>query len=654
MAHGVLVEIVLVMAAAVLVAALLRRVALPPVAGFLIAGVLIGPAGLGLVHDRGRIEGLAEVGVMLLLFTVGLKLSLKELWRLRRAVFLGGGAQVVVTILAVGAIGIGSLGLPIRQAAVWGLLLALSSTALVITLLESGGDTARAEGRIVVAILLFQDLAVIPAIVALPLLAGTAGTAGAVLGFVGRAVGVLVLTILAARWLFPRLTARIVATGSRELFTLTTFLVAVGTALVVGEFGISMALGAFLAGMVIAESEFVGRYVDHITPVRDVLNSLFFVSMGMLLDLGPWKSHPLRMAGFVVAVILLKGVIAGGVGGMLAGRRGALMAGLGLAQIGEFSFVLAEEATRRGALDEQGFGILVGVAVVSMIATPPLVGLARRWARRVPEPKVHGLRPVSLSGHVIIVGYGVNGRNVARALRLLDVPHIVVDLNPHTVTELQSQDENALYGDARHPAVLEAVGIASARALIAAIPDAASTREVVACARKANATLTILARTRYLREVEALHEQGATEVIPEEFETSIELTGRVLELYGASHAVVEGEKAALRSGHYGTLRQRTPEPGHATVDDLLRKADLSEIVLGVGSPAEGQSLRDLALRERTGASVVAIRRAGDLMVNPPPDSKLRADDTLVVFGDAAQVAAATGSLTAQVEKEGAS
>jgi CPA2 family monovalent cation:H+ antiporter-2 len=375
--------------------------------------------------------------------------------------------------------------------------------------------------------------------------------------------------------------------------------------------------------------------------VRDVLNSLFFVSMGMLLDVAPWRDHPLRTAGLLAAVLVVKGTVAGAVGVTGAGRRGLFMAGLGLAQIGELSFVLAEDAARRGILDAPGFGLFVSIAVPSMILTPPLLALGRRWSGRGPQPAAPDQGVARLVDHVIIAGFGINGRNVSHALRLLDVPHVVVDLNPHTVAEVQAQGGHALYGDARHAGVLDAAGIVHARALVAAIPDAASTREVVATAHKRHPALTILARTRYLREVEPLHGLGASEVIPEELETSIELTGRVLEIYGASRAVVEREKSALRAGHYGALRRRDPEPRHASVRDLLEHSDLAEILVSRGSPGTGCSLRDLGLRERTGASVVAIRRADQLIVNPDPDAWIADGDVLVVFADARQAASAT-------------
>jgi len=630
--HTGLGEVVLVLAAAALVAVLLRRGRVPPVVGFMVAGVAIGPGGLGLVEDRAHIETLAEVGVILLLFTVGLKLSLGDLWRLRGAVLGGGAAQVVLTGAAGAAIalGFGSRG---SATVVWGMLVALSSTALVLSLVEDSGDSGTREGRSMVAVLLFQDLAVIPIMLSLPLLAGHAGSLGQIAFFIARAVAVLGLTIVVARVVFPFVTERVVATGSRELFTLVVFLAALGTALVVGTFGISMALGAFLAGMVISESEFVSRISADLTPVRDILNALFFASVGMLVDTGQWLARPWLMLAMLTAVVITKAVLAGLVGWGLTRRLGGgLVVGLGLAQVGEFSFIVAQEAFRLGLLGPLDFELFFAVAVPSMVLTPALLTVARRLDQRLAPPQP-ALAP-GLDGHVIIVGYGVNGRSVAHALSLLDVPHLVVDANPHTVEEIASRGGLALWGDARRERVLEATGASRARALIAAIPDAASIREVVAAARALNPKMTILARTRYLREVEALQELGADEVIPEEFETSLELTGRVLALYGAPRRLVEREKAALRAGQYGALRGEAPSL--LPLEELLEHAELVEVETGADAAAVGQTLRGLALRERTGASVVAVRRGDEVVANPGPDLRLAAGDVLVLWGSAAQ------------------
>jgi CPA2 family monovalent cation:H+ antiporter-2 len=642
--HGVLTEIVVVMAVAVAAALLLRRLAVPPVVGFILAGVAIGPAGLGLVADRDKIEVVAEVGVMLLLFMVGLKISLRDLWRMRATVLGGGGLQYFVTALATTLLA-HLFGLSWPESIAWGLAVGLSSTALVIWLLEDRGETANPVGRTAIGVLLFQDLAVIPVMLALPLLAGRAGSARDVALIAGESVAVVAGVIVAARVVVPWLCARIVATRSRELFTLSIVLIALGTAVLLGKFGVSMALGAFIAGMVISESEYVAQIVADMTPLRDVFNSLFFVSIGMLLDLDLWLARPGLVAGLVAVVIVGKALIAAlAVLPAVRSLATAAASGMALAQIGELAVVVSAEAARLGLGGETPSALFLSVTVPTMIATPFVLraaGPLARWIesrRPGPTPFVEGEDGHALEDHVVVVGFGVNGRNVTRALGALEVPHVVIDLNAAAIQEVTTGGGRAVYGDATREAVLAAAGVGRARAVIAALPDAAATRQVVAATRRLAPEITILARTRYVLEVEPLEALGADQVIPEEFETSIELTARVLQLYGASETMIRREREALRATHYGALRGMEPDDGAPTMDALRLAADLGRIEVQAGCQADSCSLRRLGVRQRTGATVVAIDRDGTLQPNPSPDLELQPGDVLLVYGTGDQLA----------------
>jgi CPA2 family monovalent cation:H+ antiporter-2 len=643
--HGVLTEIVLVIAVAVAAALLLRRLAVPPVVGFILAGVAIGPAGLGLVADRDKIEVVAEVGVMLLLFMVGLKISLRDLWRMRATVLGGGGLQYGVTALLIALLA-RLLGLPWPEAIAWGLAVGLSSTALVIWLLEDRGETSNPVGRTAIGVLLFQDLAVIPVMLALPLLAGQAGSARDVAFIAAESVAFVAGLIVAARFVVPWLFARIVATRSRELFTLSIVLIALGTAVLLGEFGVSMALGAFIAGMVISESEYVAQIVADMTPLRDVFNSLFFVSIGMLLDLDVWIARPGLVAGLVAAAIVGKALIAAlAVLPAVRSLGTAVASGMALAQVGELAVVVAVEASRLGLGSDTASAMFLAVTVPTMIATPFVLraaGPLARWIevrRPGPIPAVDGDDDRTLDDHVVVIGYGVNGRNVTRALAALEVPHVVVDLNAPAIREVTDGGGRGVYGDATRDAVLKAACVGRARAVIAAVPDAAATRQVVSAARRLAPEVTILARTRYVREVEPLEALGADQVIPEEFETSIELTSRVLRLYGASEAMVHRERQALRATHYGALRGAGPDEDVPTLEALRAAADIARIEVRGGCRADRCSLRSLGVREHTGATVVALDRDGVVRPNPSPDLRLRAGDVLVVYGTGDQFAA---------------
>jgi CPA2 family monovalent cation:H+ antiporter-2 len=371
--------------------------------------------------------------------------------------------------------------------------------------------------------------------------------------------------------------------------------------------------------------------VDEITPLRDVFNSLFFVSLGMLVDPMVWISRPVLSLGLVASIVIGKTAFAGAaVWPVVRDIRLAAAAGLGLAQIGEFSLVVAAEAGRLKLIDAPAYDLFLAIAVPTMILTPGLTALAHRLAGRAgcdaPE--------VDLRDHLVIVGYGVNGRNVHQALASLGVPHVLVDLNPHTVRELQEAGEHAVYGNAEQDAVLRAAGVERARGVIIAIPDAASTREVVATSRRLAPGATIVARTRYVQEVEPLEELGADQVIPEEFETSLELVARVLEMYGAPPSMILDQKAALRSRHYGVLRSSDEaEISAPAFNELRDHVRLAELEIAPGAPAAGKTLRELDLRRATGATVLAIRRGPDVQSNPSADTTLSPGDRLVIMAD---------------------
>jgi CPA2 family monovalent cation:H+ antiporter-2 len=390
----------------------------------------------------------------------------------------------------------------------------------------------------------------------------------------------------------------------------------------------------------------VAQIVADMTPLRDVFNSLFFVSIGMLIDLDVWLARPWLVAGLVAAAIIGKALIAAiAVLPAVRSLSTAVASGMALAQIGELAVVVAVEANRLGLGSETASAMFLAVTVPTMIATPFVLraaGPLARWIevrRPGPIPAIEGDDERALDDHVVVVGFGVNGRNVTRALAALEVPHVVVDLNAPAIREVTDGGGRGVYGDATRDAVLKAACVGRARAVIAAVPDAAATRQVVSAARRLAPEVTILARTRYVREVEPLEKLGADQVIPEEFETSIELTARVLRLYGASEAMVHRERQALRAAHYGALRGAGPDEDVPTLEALRAAADIARIEVRGGCRADRCSLRSLGVREHTGATVVALDRDGVVQPNPSPDLRLRAGDVLVVYGTGDQFAA---------------
>src|SRR2546423_715915 len=511
-----------------------HRLKLPALPGFIVAGVLLGPNALGLISDVRQVENLAEVGVILLLFTIGLEFSLPRLREMGRQVVIGGGAQVLLTV-GLGAALAGTLGLPWPVAVLLGFLVALSSTAIVLKGLADKGEIDTPHGRLATGVLIFQDLCVVPMMLVLPFLAGESGGEAAGLALaLGKAGLVVVGVLVLARTVVPRVLSEIVKTRSRELFLIAVILVGALTALGTAAAGASLALGAFLAGLVISESDYGHQALAELLPFRDVFISLFFVAVGMLVEFDFIRAHAAVTLGGVLVVLGGKTVVASAGPAVLgyAGRV-ALLAGLAVSQVGEFSFVLAREGRGMGLLSETIYQTFLAVAVFTMLLTPFLLqggpALIDRLAQLVPLDRLlPGFRPAGitvgeqpLADHVIIAGYGLNGRNLSAALRSIAAPYLIVELNAQTVRQARSNGEPAFYGDATREEILHALGIERARMLVAAISDPAATRRMVRIARGINPGVHIIARTRYVVEIPELLRLGANDVIPEALVTPI-------------------------------------------------------------------------------------------------------------------------------------
>jgi monovalent cation:H+ antiporter-2, CPA2 family len=650
----ILTQLVIVLPLSALVVWGFQKVKLPPILGFLVVGVLVGPV-FGLIQDRHNIEVMAEIGIVLLMFSIGVEFSLKEMMHMARLVFGGGGAQMLLTG-ALAALAMWGLGLStIREAIFAGMIVSVSSTAIVLRLQGERGEMGAPHGRMSLAILLMQDLAVVLLMLLVPLLAGQGdqGTLG-MLWQVCRALILIVVLYVCARFLFPWLMEKVVSTRSRELFSMVTIVSIFGTAYLAGLSGLSLALGAFVAGMVVSESPYAHQMMSEVLPFRDVFSGLFFVAVGMLVEPHLLAEYPLTVAGLVLGVVVLKAAVAGGVTWLFGlGAKAGLLVGLALAQVGEFAFVLAQQGAAVGLLSAEDHAIFVCVSVATMILTPFLIMAGPALAKRLPESEaVRGLadsqrveqRCQDIADHVVIVGFGLNGRNVAHVLRQLHVRYVITELNAHTVMDYVVKGEPIIYGDATRDLVLEHVGIHRARALVVVIADPAATRQVVELARRLNPALVILARTRFVTEVEKLQQLGADHVVPEEFETSIEISGLVMKTYGASDYAVAREQQAFRDSQYGALRDALAgvraKKGIPRMTQMLHALDVEQVSLDEGSPAVGQTLKSLNLRARTGVSVMAILRGGATLSNPGGELALEVNDQLVLIGDGVQLQAA--------------
>lgn len=652
--YGVLGNLLVIFSVSIAVVFIFHQFRLPSIAGFLVAGALIGPHGLNLIGDIGTVQVLAEIGVVLLLFTIGIEFSLVQLASLRRLLFVAGPIQVgsVVLVAWLGAMGVG---LTWQEGIFWGFLLSLSSTAIVLKALANRGDSDSIHGRTIIGILIFQDLAVVPMMLLTPILAAQVeGSGAAMLSTLAKSMLVVGLIIAAAWYAVPKLLEHIVRSRSRELFLLTIIVLCLGIAWLTSLGGLSLALGAFIAGLVISESEYSHQAMADVLPFRDSFNSLFFVSIGILMDWRVLVDHPVLVTGLLVAILLVKFVTGGAASlAMDIPPRSAFMVGVALAQVGEFSFLLAQQGQESGLLRGDPYQIFLSVSVLSMIVTPFLMQWSPLMARRVEavqrlrhwlpaRTEAHVLRTegkhIRLKDHVIIVGYGLNGRNLARVLSETEIPHLALDLDGDTVRRESRHGVPIYYGDATNPNVLRHVKIEDAKVLVVAISDPFITRRTVQVAKLLNPKVRIVVRTRYLRELEELHDIGADDVVPEEFETSIEIFALVLRTYNLPQEFITMKAEQVRREGYALLRRsELPELAHHLRGGTLTDAEVETCRIDDDSPAVGKTFGELAIRPRTGASVIAWTRDGLTESNPALKTKLKGGDIVVLLGSRLQI-----------------
>lgn len=630
---------------------LCHRIRLPVVVGFLITGAFVGPHGFALVKSVHDVEIFAEIGVVLLLFTIGIEFSLEKLVRIRRSVLLGGSLQVGLTCLAAFFVA-RQWGKPPGEAVFLGFLAALSSTAIVLRIIQQRAEVDSPQGRTALGILIFQDIAIVPMILVTPLLSGAAERPGmgTFLPLLLKALFIILMVPVAARWIVPRILYQIARTRNQEIFLLTLILICFGTAWITSRVGLSLALGAFLAGVIISESEYSHHALGNVLPFRDVFTTFFFVSIGMLFDPGTVMGHPGTILMLTLGVLAAKAVIAF-LATILTGLalRTAVMVGLSLSQIGEFSFILSREGLAHGLLGQEAYAVFLAVAALCMAVTPFLMALAPHLANRVgrwpfPERLRKGFfglseeTALSASDHVLVIGFGVIGRNVAHAAKAARIPYAVIEMNPETVKKERASGEQIFYGDASQDAVLVHANVREARVAVVAINDPSSVRGIVEKLRQHNPRLQIIVRTRYIQEIAPLRELGADDVIPEEFETAVEIFTRVLAKYLVPREEIEKLVGAVRADGYEMLRGLSKgAPSLTDLREHLHDLDICTFPVSEGSLLAGKSLREMELRKNYGVSVVAIRREDGVIPNPDADTVLRPGDLLFVLGSCEKI-----------------
>ena len=632
---SLLVDLVLAYGLALVLMVTLGRLRIPPIIALILSGTLAGPAVLGVVSTPEEVDQLAEIGVVLLLFTVGLEFPLREMRRLWRTVAGAGVAQVGGTAVLAGAT-CWWLGVEPGTSVFAGLFLALSSTAIVLKELGRRNRLDSPPGRVTTGVLLFQDVCVVLLLLAAPMIAGAVDPA-AIPGVLGRALIALAGVAAVGKYALPVLLRLVTESGQREAFPLAVLVASVGMAAASAMLGLSMALGAFLAGLMLAGSEFSDQVHAEVRPLRDLLTSLFFISLGMLLV----PADALDNLGLILAValitVLAKALVAGLAVALAGGTlRTAAATGLFLAQVGEFSFVLGRDALELGVLPLELWNLLLPASILTMVITPWLVSVGPRvadWLATVghrPRESAAHAAPVS---QVLILGFGVGGRLIAASLQQFAIPYVVIDVNGASVNQARSRGEPIIYGDATTPDTLSAAGLTHARAVVIVLSDPDASLKAVRAIRRLAPAVPVFVRARYRTEAALLQREGAV-AVAEELEASLEVLAQMLTRLDVPGNIVEAMLDGYRRREgLKALRSDAPSVSlEALVPDILN-APVSTHELQPEEAGVGQTVADLRLRSDTGASVLAVKREAGFITTGLPELPLRAGDVLYLIGD---------------------
>ncbi|QHJ11203.1 Glutathione-regulated potassium-efflux system protein KefC [Paraglaciecola mesophila] len=640
--HGIFSNIVILMAVAVASVWLFKRINLPPILAYLYCGILAGPDLLALFEHPEDMQTFAELGVVFLLFSLGLEFSLPKMIAMRQMVFGVGLGQMLLTTVAFMGISM-LLGVSLPSAIIVGSIVALSSTAIVIKQTNDMGILNTSRAQMAVSILLFQDLAVVPLLIVVPLLAIGGGESLSVAISLSIVKGIVVVFILMSvgKWILPRVFTEVAQTRTDELFVLTTILVALMAAGLTYSFGLSMALGAFLAGMMLGESQYKYQLEADIRPFRDILMGLFFITIGMRLNLtdllAQWHWALLGLG----AMLLIKVLIIRLTGGLFGvPKEDAWAAGFKLCQMGEFSFVIAALAVDHNILSTQVGSLILSIGILSMAMTPWLVTRSSDFAKRIvnaPTPALEASETLAsqheqMHDHVIIMGFGRVGQSVSRLLKSEAIPYLVIDADPVRVHESQSAGQPVYFGDVRQKDILRAVGIERAKLVLITFDEHNKAMAVIQLISSLYPDLPIVVRTRKDYRMSELYSAGASQVVPEILEGSLMLVSQVLHLSGIPMSRILKRVRKERKGHYGNMHGFFPgETTELSYEKQDKLEFMHAVVIANNAFAVGKSLTELNIT-RSGVKVKGLRRDNIELENPPSDTILNIGDVLVISG----------------------
>lgn len=646
-------ELVIILFFSIPIIAIFRRINLSSVIGFLFTGILIGPYGLGVISTSSEIEVIAEIGIILLMFSIGVEFSVRQLLQMWRTMFITGGAQVILTVAA--GWGVSSLtGLPQKESLFIGILISLSSTAVVLKLLADKNELGTPHGKSTVGILIFQDIAIVPLMILVQVLGADSEMSGGAIALkILLSFGGIAVILFLSRKFIPLLLRWLAGVRIREAFTAGTILLILGTAYISEEIGLTFSIGAFLAGIIISESEYSHQIVSEMLPLKDLFNSIFFVSIGLLLNVA-FLAENFFLVGttFAVLIIIKTGII---VIILLLQRQRlstALMTGLSLAQIGEFSFIIAQTGIKEGLLSAEMNDTFLAVSIFSLFLTPIIMSFSSKVADRFRSfsGELSQTENPGLKDHVIIAGFGLNGRTVARVLKDTGIKYQVIEYNPDLVQYHRNLGENIMYGDITRKEILTHAGAETARVMVFAVSDEKSTIAALHLVKEINPDIYTIVRTRYVRQVEVFRDLGASEVIPDELETSLMIFSRVLRKYRFPTNIIMRQLSILRSRSYQYLLTRPDDIAILDhVQRVLAEGLTETIYIEPSNPNIGRTLKDLNVRAITGATVLSVIRTGRIISAPQGTEVVTEDDQWLITGNHSQVDSAAKLLTGAEE-----
>ncbi|MBN2347981.1 MAG: cation:proton antiporter [Bacteroidales bacterium] len=657
MEFTILKDIVIIFALSTFVNLIFTKLKVPTIIGYMITGIIAGPHLLKLIHAPHEIELMAEIGVVLLMFTIGLEFSLQHLMKIRKVVFLGGLLQVMLTAISFLFISM-FYGLSWQAALFVGFLTALSSTAIVLKTLQERSELTSNYGRTVLGILIFQDLMLVPLILFTNILTGNdVNLSKQIFILALKAMGIFAFVYVGNKWLIPKLLYFIAARKNQELFMMSILLICLAVALLTSQLGMSLAFGAFLAGLMIAGSDYSHNTFGNMISFKDTFTSFFFVSIGMLLDLDFISDHIGIVIGTLALVMFVKTFIAGGTGFILGHTfRGTVLVGLALSQLGEFSFILAKIGRGASLISEYYFQLFLAVTVLSMSLSPFLIMIARPLSNqmlKLPLPKfwVEGIFPMKefpvqeLTNHMVIIGKDIRAQKLALMAKKQDIPHIAVVFDPVVVRDKQKNNEPVIYGDAVNEPVLLKAHVDKADIVVVSVGDTIAASAIVVKVRQLNKNATVLARVKYINDMEELYRQGATHVVPEKFETAIELFNQVLKKRLLPRRDTINIISRIRDDHYGLFRENNGTDNSAFFEELP-DFEINAYKVEEGAPVINLSLKEIRLRKVTGVTLLAVKRQDKIIEHPDADYSFLADDCVYLLGRPEQLAKAQELLLA--------